>query len=118
MRSKHQGASMKTSTLKNRKVQFALAIACAALTGCFSNSGNNPDDNNNAVASISGTLQGDASGGSSGSSSGSGWDGTVVTTHTLNADGSLGAAMDSATCNASGSFTIQTAARGEHEYIL
>jgi hypothetical protein len=106
---------MKTSTFDNRKIPLLLAIAAAVLTGCFSDSGNNTPDG--ASASIRGTIQGDVEAGASGSS-GSGWEGTVVTSHSIQADGSLGAAEDSATANANGSFTLVTEASGHQERIL
>jgi hypothetical protein len=111
-----QESPMKTSTFKNRKVPFLLAIAAAALTGCLSDSGNNTPDG--AVsASIRGTIQGDVETGASGSS-GTGWEGTVVTSHTIQTDGSLGAAEDSTTAAANGTFTLVTKARGQQERIL
>ncbi|MCD6023878.1 MAG: hypothetical protein K0Q91_794 [Fibrobacteria bacterium] len=106
---------MKTSTFHNRKIPFLLAIAGAALTGCFSESGNNPPDG--VSASIRGTIQGDVEAGASGSS-GSGWEGAVVTSHSILADGSLGAAEDSTTASANGSFTLVTEASGHQERIL
>jgi hypothetical protein len=106
---------MKTQTfIKDRKLPFLLALGCAALTGCMSDSGNNADET--LAARIQGQIQGDIE--VSGSGSTSGWEGTVVTAHSINQDGSLGAAQDSTTARASGSFVLETSARGSQEWIL
>jgi hypothetical protein len=107
---------MKTSLFKNRKLQFALALGCATLTGCFNDSGNNtPDDPNENQVTIQGRLQGDEE---SGTASSSGWSGTLVTMHEVMLDGSLSAAKDSAYAQDNGSFTFTSQLSGHHEFVL
>jgi hypothetical protein len=114
---------MKTSnSLKKQvanKAPVFIALACAALTGCFSDSGTNPNTNP-AYASISGQVQGDVGVATSGSYSAAdtGWQATMVTAFAINADGSLGSAQDSVMATANGTFTLQTTARGHKEWIL
>lgn len=115
---------METSTLFKKQVAIKapvfFALACAALTGCFSDSGTSPSENNPSYASISGQLQGDLGVATSGSYSGAdtGWQGTMVTAFAINTDGSLGSAQDSVMATANGSFTLQTEARGRKEWLL
>jgi hypothetical protein len=105
------------TTFRHRAGALALALACSTLgVGCFSDSGNGPDDDE--MTAIQGRVQGDIEVSGSGSVSGSGWEGTVVTTHEISANGTLGAAQDSVTASADGSFLLETSRTGHREWIL
>jgi hypothetical protein len=93
-----------------RRLPALLALGGLVLTGCFSDSGNNSSSDR--AATLQGRVQGDNEGSSSG------WEGTVITTHTIGADGSLGAARDSSNCGPDGRYTIETLHTGNQELIV
>ena len=110
----------KASLSKNHfSLTFALGLAVpfalggALLTGCFDSGTGSAAQNS---ASIRGEILGDVE--TSGSLSDTGWAGAIVTSHSILADGTLGAAEDSAVANAQGQFTLETDARGSQERIL
>lgn len=98
---------MNKQSMTASRLAFLLAIGSAGLTGCFSDSGNNSNNNSGVLR---GRIQGDLN------TSSSTWAGTVVTTHTLSTDGTLSAPVDSVTAESDGSFTI--AGAGQKEWIL
>ena len=73
-------------------------------------------------AVITGTLQGDAAASSMAKSastmSDADWEGTLVTTHEVDAEGEAGPAVDSANASADGSFEIRTRLRGERALLI
>jgi hypothetical protein len=90
-----------------------MGLASIAMTGCIM-SGKDSGSGNEAV--VQGRLQGDAE--VSGSGQSSGWENTMVTSHEVNADGSLSAAMDSTRANGDGTFSLETHSTGHHVWIL
>jgi hypothetical protein len=106
---------MKTQarTFTNTTMLALLGLASLAMTGCIL-SGKDSDSGDTAV--VQGRLQGDAE--VSGSSETSGWDSATVTSHEVNADGSLSAALDSTRANGDGTFSLKTHRTGHHVWIL
>jgi hypothetical protein len=106
------------SLFKGSRFPAILAFGSLVFAACNTDSGNDPNNNNDERAVIAGRVQGDAEASGSGSSSTSGWENTVITTHTLNADGSLSAAKDSGNANADGTFSLETAFEGSQDLVL
>lgn len=93
---------------------FVVALGCASLmTGCLLDS--NGEVSAEAEAHLAGQIQGEPESGSSGSTD---WEGAVVTTHEVDAEGSVGPAVDTAYAEANGEFRIRTRLRGEKALIL
>lgn len=106
------------SLFKGSRLPALLAFGAFALTACVNDSDNGKNDNDTDRAVIAGRIQGDVEGSGSGSASGSGWDNTVVTTHTVDANGTLSAAHDSATANSDGTYLLETDLMGNQEIVL
>jgi hypothetical protein len=105
------------SLFKGSRLPALLAFGCLALAGCNTDSSNDPNtDADRAV--IAGRVQGDIEASGSGTASGSGWENTLITTHTVNVDGSLSAAKDSGNANADGTFSLETAFEGSQDLIV
>jgi hypothetical protein len=107
-RKQYNGDILNKQSLMTSRLALLLALGATTLTGCLSDSGNNSND---VSGVLRGRLQGDANGVSA-----TAWAGTSVTTHTVSADGTLSAAVDSVSAETDGSFTISGA--GAKEWII